>query len=118
MSTPNFTKEQITKMIQTEVRAELVKFRAKHLSFRSQLSIDTPTSSYQLANRKTVTGSSFLPSSGGEITGNLQVDGNIGFYASAPVSKQTVTGSKGANAALGSLMSALVAIGLLVDTTS
>jgi hypothetical protein len=43
----------------------------------------------------------------------------IGFYGLAtPVAKPTVTGSKGANAALTSLMTALVALGLVLDTTS
>lgn len=43
----------------------------------------------------------------------------VGFYGVAtPVVKPTVTGSKGANAALTSLMTALVALGLVTDTTS
>lgn len=43
----------------------------------------------------------------------------IGFYGkSTPVVKQTVTGSKGSNAALTSLMAALVALGLVTDSTS
>ena len=42
----------------------------------------------------------------------------IAFYGTTPVAKQTVTGSKGANAALASLMTALVALGLVIDTTS
>ena len=43
----------------------------------------------------------------------------LGFYGlTTPVAKQTVTGSKGANAALTSLMAALVAMGLVFDTTS
>jgi len=43
----------------------------------------------------------------------------IGFYGLAtPIAKPTVTGSKGANAALTSLMTALVALGLVIDTTS
>ncbi len=42
----------------------------------------------------------------------------VGFYGAVPAVKQTVTGSKGANAALTSLMAALVAMGLVIDTTS
>jgi hypothetical protein len=43
----------------------------------------------------------------------------IGFYGVAtPVAKQTVSGAKGANAALGSLMTALAALGLVVDSTT
>ena len=42
----------------------------------------------------------------------------LAFFAGTPVVKATVTGSKGANAALGSLMTALAAYGLVTDTTS
>lgn len=52
------------------------------------------------------------PFSGGTISGS------VGFYGHAPATKQTVTGSKGANAALTSLMAALVALGFVTDSTS
>ena len=42
----------------------------------------------------------------------------IGFYNATPVSKPEVTGSKGANAALTSLMTALADLGLVTDSTS
>ena len=42
----------------------------------------------------------------------------VAFFGGTPVVKPTVTGSKGANAALTSLMTALVALGLVIDTTS
>ena len=42
----------------------------------------------------------------------------IGFYGTAATAKQTVTGSKGANAALTSLMTALATIGLVTDSTT
>lgn len=42
----------------------------------------------------------------------------IGFYGQVPSGKQTVSGSKGGNAALASLMSALSAIGLFTDSTT
>lgn len=52
-------------------------------------------------------------------TTRFSLDGTgIGFYATAPAAKQTVTGSKGANAALTSLMTALSTIGLVTDSTS
>ena len=44
--------------------------------------------------------------------------GLLGFNGATPIVKPTVTGSKGANAALTSLMTALVAYGLVIDTTS
>jgi hypothetical protein len=53
----------------------------------------------------------------GELVGR-NLTGKIGFYGAVPVVKPTVTGSKGANAALTSLIAALVAQGLIIDTTS
>jgi hypothetical protein len=54
-----------------------------------------------------------------QIDGDLNHDGtNVGFYAQAPVARQTVTGSKAGNAALGNLMTALAALGLVSDGTS
>lgn len=46
------------------------------------------------------------------------VGASVGFYSVAPVAQQTVTGAKGGNAALTSLMSALAALGLVVDGTT
>jgi hypothetical protein len=42
----------------------------------------------------------------------------VGFYGAAPASKPTVTGSRGGNAALASLLSALATLGLITDGTS
>jgi len=42
----------------------------------------------------------------------------LAFHGSAPVAKQTVTGSRGGNAALASLLSALSTMGLLTDSSS
>jgi hypothetical protein len=42
----------------------------------------------------------------------------IGFYGTTPIAKPTVTGSRGANAALASLMTALANLGLVVNSTS
>jgi hypothetical protein len=42
----------------------------------------------------------------------------VGFYDATPVTKPTVTGSKGGNAALASLIAALASQGLITDTTS
>lgn len=44
--------------------------------------------------------------------------GSMGFFGAAAVAKPTVTGSKGGNAALGSLMTALSSLGLVTDTTT
>jgi len=42
----------------------------------------------------------------------------VGFYGTASVAKPTVTGSRGANAALASLLTALAGLGLLTDSSS
>lgn len=42
----------------------------------------------------------------------------IGFYASAPIAKPNVTGSRGGNAALASLCTQLANLGLITDSTS
>lgn len=58
-------------------------------------------------------------SGGATIGGNLDHDGsNVGFYNTTPAAKQTVTGSRGGNAALASLLTALAAIGLVTDSSS
>lgn len=46
------------------------------------------------------------------------VTNTLGFHGSAAVAKQTVTGSRGGNAALASLLTALANLGLLTDGTS
>lgn len=50
--------------------------------------------------------------------GDVRLDGNIGFYGAAPAAKPTVTGSRGANAALASLLTALATLGLITDSSS
>jgi hypothetical protein len=54
-------------------------------------------------------------------TGTKQIETNatgIGFYAATPVAKQTVTGSRGSNAALADLLTKLATLGLITDSTS
>lgn len=54
-----------------------------------------------------------------EINGDLNHDGsNVGFYGTAPAAKPTVTGSRGGNAALASLLTALAGLGLITDSSS
>lgn len=48
---------------------------------------------------------------------SLGVD-QVGFFGTTPVSKPTVTGSRGGNAALASLLTALAGLGLLTDSSS
>ncbi len=53
----------------------------------------------------------------GTVLGQSSTD-KIGFHGVTPVVRATVTGSKGANAALTSLLTALAAKGLIIDSTS
>lgn len=48
----------------------------------------------------------------------IRINGNVGFYNTAPVAKPTVTGSRGGNAALASLLTALAGQGLLTDSST
>ena len=43
---------------------------------------------------------------------------SAGFFGTAPTTKPTVSGSRGSNAALASLLTALAGLGLLVDSSS
>lgn len=52
------------------------------------------------------------------LTSNSVQVGNIGFYNTAPVARQNVTGSRGGNAALDSLLQALAASGLITNSTT
>ena len=56
---------------------------------------------------------------GATFGGDLDHDGsNVGFYNTAPAARQTVTGSRGGNAALQSLLSALSTVGLITDNST
>lgn len=49
---------------------------------------------------------------------SLKVQGNIGFYNATPVARPTITGSRGSNAAVASLLTALALQGLIIDGTT
>lgn len=48
----------------------------------------------------------------------LRVNGNVGFYNTAPIAKPAAAGSRGGNAALASLLTALANLGLITDSTT
>jgi hypothetical protein len=50
--------------------------------------------------------------------GNLRIAGALGINGSAAPAKPTVTGSRAANAALASLLTALAAYGLVTDSST
>jgi len=52
-------------------------------------------------------------------TNSLRLSGNaLGFYGTAPSAKPTITGSRGGNAALASLLTSLAGLGLITDSTT
>ncbi len=61
--------------------------------------------------------SDFLLFDGTNITFRVQPS-KIAFFGATPAAKPTVTGSKGANAALTSLLSALATLGLITDSST
>jgi hypothetical protein len=48
----------------------------------------------------------------------ITMNGSLGFFGTSPVTQPTVTGSKGGNAALASLCTALADLGLIVNNTT
>lgn len=76
---------------------KLLDFKKKNLGFKSNYRLDSVKDVYS------------------PITGKSS---QIGFYGTTKKAKQTVTGSRGANAALASLLTALSTIGLITDSSS
>lgn len=83
-----------------------------HLTFGDGASLAQDTNLYRNAADTLKTDDSLI------VGAALQVVGNIGFYNHATAAKPTVTGSKGANAALTSLLTALAGLGLLTDSST
>ncbi|MCW7941681.1 hypothetical protein AAW14_06460 [Streptomyces hygroscopicus] len=52
------------------------------------------------------------------VYGALSPAGTFGAFGAAPVGRQTVTGAKGGNTALGSVIAALAALGFITDNTT
>lgn len=73
--------------------------------------VDTSGNLYTQAGGLNVVGNALLG-------GTLKVTSNIGFYNTTPVAKPTVTGSRGSNAALTSLLTALANLGLVTNSSS
>jgi len=53
-----------------------------------------------------------------QVDGSLSVVGNVGFFGAAAAAKPAITGSRGGNAALASLLTALAGLGLITDNTT
>jgi len=94
--------------------------------------VDDLGSSYDTPNAITTTHLDFVNNTGElyvenalEVDGTAYLDGdldhngtNLGVFSTAPTTKQTVTGSRGGNAALASLLTALAAYGLVTDSST
>lgn len=133
---------QQKKEVRQIVDALLVEFKGKYMSFRSKRIADTPTDVKQISTSDSVQAYvvsyvasqlvNYFPLSGGSLNdgANISVGTStgteiatsasekLGFWGHAPVIRQTVTGSRGGNAALASLIAALAAEGLIRDSTT
>ncbi|NUP39513.1 MAG: hypothetical protein HOY76_21500 [Streptomyces sp.] len=54
----------------------------------------------------------------GQVNGPFNINGTVGFFGATPIGRQTVTGAKGGNTALASLIAALAARGDITDNTT
>jgi hypothetical protein len=74
----------------------------------------------QSSGRLDIAGTSEVVIAGTTQVGNLRTNGGLAFFSTSGsgTSKQTVTGSRGGNAALASLLTALAAYGLITDSTT
>ncbi len=79
--------------------------------------VDTGTSNYAFNLQDSAGTNLMIVRNDGAVTISKS-GGTVGFYAGAGAAKQTVTGSRGGNAALASLLSALAAYGLVTDSSS
>lgn len=93
----NMDKQLTEKQTHTLIDAKLTEFRKKRVGFKSNIRHDSVVDVFS------------------PITGNSQ---QIGFFGKPKTSKPTVTGSRGANAALASLLTALSNLGLITDSSS
>lgn len=75
-----------------------------------------------LASDQTINGNKTLAYytvlQGGQVNGEFHLLGTTGFFGAAAVGRQTVIGAKGGNAALASLITALVNLGIITDNTT
>jgi hypothetical protein len=72
----------------------------------------------QLVRSTTTATSLTLTATDVVVTGKFKATGNVGFNNTTPIAKPAVTGSRGGNAALASLLTALANYGLITDSTT
>lgn len=110
-----------TSALQTQVTQETVDRQASDAALGSQITSVANTSAAAAAslnaslaaetNARINADARLLPKSGGTAF-------TIGFQGAAPITQPTVTGSRGGNAALASLLTALADYGLVVDSST
>lgn len=75
-----------------------------------------------LANDQTIAGnktfSYYTTLQDGQVNGAFHLNGTVGAFGATPAARQTVTGAKGGNAALTSLIAALANLGWITDNTT
>ncbi len=89
--------DKILKDVEAMIETAINKLREETISFRRFVPTDSVKDQYS------------------PITGASQ---RIGFYGAQRIAKQTVTGSRGSNAALASLLTKLALLGLITDGSS
>jgi hypothetical protein len=74
------------------------------------------TTDQTAGGNKTLSG--YTTIQGGQVNQGFRFFGTVGFFGDINVGRQTVTGAKGGNAALASLITALATLGLITDNTT
>ncbi len=111
---------QITPAINPDLISASAQYRVTSGNWKLRAATDQ---GYELTDGAgTTTNATLVNRSGGgaklNVTNGLVINGNIGFNNSAFIAKPTITGSKGGNAALTSLLTALANYGLITDSTT
>lgn len=83
-----------------------------------RLAVNIARTAYTFGNTTDNPSYTFTGTGAFGIGGTLAVAGNSGFNGTAPIAKPTITGSRGGNAALASLLTALANYGLITDSTT
>jgi len=123
------TGDVVIRLDTATARLRNIQFRTNHLNRFNIVVSDAESGSNQGSNLKIQS----YPDAGTPATTILQITrntgdvlfntavkhiGSIGFYNTAPIAKPTVTGSRGGNAAVASLLTALANLGLITDSST
>jgi hypothetical protein len=88
----------------------------------SLTSTGNPVNSVDLTTDQTIQGNKTFSSptvmQDGQVNGAWRMNGTVGAFGATAVSRQTVAGSRGGNAALASLLTAMATLGWITDNTT